>query len=169
MTIKNILYISILFFISNIYAVNDTVLSSESKIENQIINCGWIDNKNNQKYTIKNFYIKENNECSHFSINAIKETEIEVQCGFNAISNFYNYVYDITNDDWILFKYEYFLEPNSPNDKGDHFTVSFDNLKEFKRSLFYDISNNGNKMLSIGYIKEKTFIYDNKYNKKTPT
>lgn len=65
MMIKNILYISILFLIGNIYAVNNAILSSESKIENTIINCSWIDNENNQKctiyskYKIRDLYIKK--------------------------------------------------------------------------------------------------------------
>lgn len=109
--------------------------------------------------------IKNNNECSYFSIDFTNKNELRVECSPRGIYNGYYYKYDKLEHNWFLSRYEYILEANNPDDIGEDFTVDSNILMPLKRSLFQDISEKGNKMVSMGYVKKKTYIYDNNYHK----
>lgn len=117
----------------------------------------------NQK--VRTFEVKENNECSHFSIGISKGYEIEVQCGNRLDSNFYYYTYNNIKNDWFLSKYEYLSIVNSPDDEGDSLMIDSKVLKSLERSLFHDINKQGNHMISMGYIKKKAYLYNGNYNR----
>ncbi|WGE61363.1 hypothetical protein [Actinobacillus equuli] len=109
--------------------------------------------------------VKNNNECSYFSIDFTNKNELRVECNPSGIYNGYYYKYDNLEHNWFLSKYEYILDAKNPNDIGEGFTVYSNILMPLKRSLFQDISENGNKMVSMGYVNKKTYIHDNNYRK----
>ncbi len=112
----------------------------------------------------KVFDVVDNNECRYFGLSIPEKGIIKVNCGVYINSNEYYYMNN--GNDWILFKYEYFSGVNSPDDEGDSFIVDSNVLKSLKRSLFYDVGGTGNRMISMGYIKKKTNLYDKNYNKE---
>ncbi|MCQ9122248.1 hypothetical protein MUU45_002314 [Rodentibacter pneumotropicus] len=109
--------------------------------------------------------VKNNNECSYFSMSFTKKNELRVECGSRGLYNGYYYKYDDSEKNWLLSRYEYIAESGNSDGIEDDFTVDSNILMSLKRSLFQDISEKGNRMISIGYIKKKTYIYDNKYFK----
>ena len=45
----------------------------------------------------------------------------------------------------------------------DEFII--DNLVSFRRNISTDISDNGNRMFSLGYVNKKSYLYNENYNK----
>lgn len=118
-----------------------------------------------EKKTKNILQVKNNNECSYFSMSFTKKNELRVECGPRGIYNGYYYRYNDSENNWFLSRYEYILESDSSDDIENNFTVDSNILMPLKRSLFQDISGKGNRMVAMGYVKEKTYIYDNNYRK----
>ena len=66
------------------------------------------------------------------------------------------------NDNLLLDKYEYYYLGSGPSEV-DEFII--DNLVSFRRNISTDISNNGNRMFSLGYVNKKSYLYNENYNK----
>ncbi|WP_143530877.1 hypothetical protein [Rodentibacter genomosp. 2] len=144
--------------------VKDSIECSNSTFNEDYQCIIYISGKEVEK--IKNIVqVKDNNECSYFSMNFTNKNELRVECSPRGIYNGYYYKYDGLAHNWFLSKYEYMLETNSPDDISEDFTVDSNILIPLKRSLFQDISEKGNKLVSMGYVKKKTYIYDNNYRK----
>ena len=103
--------------------------------------------------------IKNNNDCGYFSISPKGDDEVVVECGFKDISNIYTY--KLIDDNLLLDKYEYHYV-GGPSD-FDNFII--DNLVSFRRNISTDISDNGNRMFSLGYVNKKSYLYNENYNK----
>lgn len=105
--------------------------------------------------------IKSNNECGVFKITPVSTDKITVDCNFKSISNIYTY--ELINNKLLLteYEYEYF---NSPSE-FDSFIISRDNILQLNRNISDDISENGNRMVSVGYINKKSYLHDEKFNK----
>ena len=65
------------------------------------------------------------------------------------------------DDNLLLDKYEYHYV-GGPSD-FDNFII--DNLVSFRRNISTDISDNGNRMFSLGYVNKKSYLYNENYNK----
>ncbi len=143
--------------------IEDSIECSSNNIVNEDYQCTiYISGEKKVKDIIQ---IKDNNECSYFSMDFTKKNELRIECGPKGIYNGYYYEHDDSGKNWFLSRYEYILGPSDPDNIGDSFIVDSNILMPLKRSLFQDISKKGNKMVSMGYVKEKTYIYDNKYLK----
>ena len=59
-------------------------------------------------------------------------------------------------------KYEYYYLGSGPSEV-DEFII--DNLVSFRRNISTDISDNGNRMFSLGYVNKKSYLYNENYNK----
>lgn len=105
-------------------------------------------------------HIKDNNECGEFSIVPISKDKISIECGFDGISNIYTY--KLIDDNLLLDKYEYYYLGSGPSEV-DEFII--DNLVSFRRNISTDISDNGNRMFSLGYVNKKSYLYNENYNK----
>lgn len=105
--------------------------------------------------------IKDNNECGSFNITPVSKDKIIVECGFNGISNIY--IYEMINSNLLLTRYEYYYSGSSS--ESDDFIVNKDNLLALNRDVSDDIGIDGNKMVSVGYINKKSYLYDKNYNK----
>ena len=105
--------------------------------------------------------IKDNNECGEFSIIPISKDKISIECGFDGVSNIYTY--KLIDDNLLLDKYEYYYLGGGPSEV-DEFII--DNLVSFRRrNISTDISANGNRMFSLGYVNKKSYLYNENYNK----
>ena len=98
-------------------------------------------------------HIKDNNECGEFSIVPISKDKISIECGFNGVSNIYTY--KLIDDNLLLDKYEYYYLGSGPSEV-DEFII--DNLVSFRRNISTDISANGNRMFSLGYVNKKSLF-----------
>lgn len=104
--------------------------------------------------------IKDNNECGEFSIIPISKDKISIECGFDGVSNIYTY--KLIDDNLLLDKYEYYYLGGGPSEV-DEFIIN--NLVSFRRNISTDISDNGNRMFSLGYVNKKSYLYNENYNK----
>lgn len=66
------------------------------------------------------------------------------------------------DDNLLLDKYEYYYLGSGPSEV-DEFII--DNLVSFRRNISTDISDNGNRMFSLGYVNKKSYLYNENYNK----
>lgn len=100
--------------------------------------------------------IKNNNDCSYFSISPKGNDEVVVECGLSDILNIY--LYKLNNSDLILSDYRYLSS-------DDKFDAASSLLLNENRSISNDITSDGNKMVSIAYINKKSYFYDYDFNK----
>ena len=100
--------------------------------------------------------IKNNNDCSYFSISPKGDDEVVVECGLSDILN--TYLYKLNNGDLILSEYKYLSS-------DDRFDTASPLLLNENRSISNDITSDGNKMVSIAYINKKSYFYDYDFNK----
>jgi len=68
----------------------------------------------------------------------------------------------LIDDNLLLDKYEYYYLGGGPSEV-DKFII--DNLVSFRRNISTDISDNGNRMFSLGYVNKKSYLYNENYNK----
>ena len=61
------------------------------------------------------------------------------------------------DDNLLLDKYEYYYLGSGPSEV-DEFII--DNLVSFRRNISTDISDNGNRMFSLGYVNKKSYLYN---------
>lgn len=72
--------------------------------------------------------VKNNNNCSDYSIENISKGEIKIQCSVWGINKSYYYKFD--KDNWYLNKYVYEELPmNGPDDKSKYLTIDFSSNK----------------------------------------
>lgn len=64
------------------------------------------------------------------------------------------------DDNLLLDKYEYYYLGSGPSEV-DEFII--DNLVSFRRNISTDISDNGNRMFSLGYVNKKSYLYNENY------
>ena len=79
---------------------------------------------------------------------------------FHTLINIYTY--KLIDDNLLLNKYEYYYLGSGPSEV-DEFII--DNLVSFRRNISTDISDNGNRMFSLGYVNKKSYLYNENYNK----
>ena len=166
-----VMMIKIIFIITlliSYYAEATSSMNGLQKFSSDMeakVSCDQSDSMDYQcELKLGNYYdtlsIKNNNECGEFSIVPISKDKISIECGFDGVSNIYTY--KLINDNLLLDKYEYYYLGSGPSEV-DEFII--DNLVSFRRNISTDISNNGNRMFSLGYVNKKSYLYNENYNK----